>query len=59
MLLFNIHRDPKKSPSVILPEHLAPDLFGEHDPEKQERQALDDLGETLFKEFKGGSPFRT
>ena len=43
VLLFNIHRDPSKSPSLH-PAQIAPDLFGSYDPSEQERKVLDNFG---------------
>ena len=52
MLLFNIHRDPKKS-QVLHPEQIAPDLFKKFDPKKSEQEVLDNFGEQLFGSFEG------
>ena len=42
-----------------MPEQIAPDLFGAYDPEKQERQALDDFGNQLVKEYGQENKFQT
>ena len=55
--MFNINRDPKKSP-VIMPEQLAPDLFRSERSDTIEetgvdQKVMDGFGAALFHGFKG------
>ena len=53
VLLFNINRDPKKSP-VLEPHQIAPDLFDKPTP-KSEQDVVDNFGAQLFEGFAGFS----
>ena len=46
-MMYNIHRDPKKAP-VMLPFHLAPDLFPSADYTDKEQETVDEFGSNLI-----------